>query len=30
MRAKKADQEEDPKDSVTNWGEFRSFNNSLS
>ena len=30
MRAKKADQEEDTKDSVTNWSEFRSFNNSLS
>ena len=30
MTAKKADQEEDPKDAVTNWAEFRSFNNSLS
>ena len=30
MRAKKADREEDTKDSVTNWGEFRSFDNSLS
>ncbi len=30
MRAKKADQEQDPKDSVTNWGKFRSFDNSLS
>ena len=30
MRAKKAYSEEDTKDSVTNWGKFRSFNNSLS
>ena len=30
MRAKKADLEEDTKDSVTNWAEFRSFNNSIS
>jgi len=30
MRAKKAEQEEDPKDSVTNWSKVRSFNNSLS
>ena len=30
MRAKKADWEEDTMDSVTNWSDFRSFNNSLS